>query len=53
MAVAISVYPGGSSYDETSTGFSFTKSFVSNLFLTRALNDAENPRYRQDLRSLP
>jgi hypothetical protein len=43
MAIAISVYPGGTMYDETTIGFSWTKNFISNLFGIRALNGAENP----------
>jgi len=43
MAIAISVYPGGTMYDETTVGFSWTKNFISNLFGKRALNGAENP----------
>lgn len=41
--MAISVYPGGTMFNEYSTGFSWTKNFMSNLFGTRALNGAENP----------
>ncbi|MFC0518500.1 hypothetical protein ACFFGT_30070 [Mucilaginibacter angelicae] len=43
MAIAISVYPGGSTYDETSVGFDWRRNFISNLFAARALNGAENP----------
>lgn len=43
MAIAIWVYPGGSMYDDTAVGFSWSKNFISNLFATRALNGAENP----------
>jgi hypothetical protein len=43
MAIAIWFYPGGSMYDETSVGFSWSKNFISNLFQPRALNGSENP----------
>jgi len=43
MAIAICLYPGGTMYDETSVGFSWSKNFISNLFQPRALNGAENP----------
>ena len=43
ILVAISVYPGGTMFDEYSTGFDWTKNFMSNLFGARALNGAENP----------
>ncbi|NCD68660.1 hypothetical protein [Mucilaginibacter agri] len=42
MAVAISVYPGGTMFDEYSVGFNWSKNFMSNLFGTRALNGAPN-----------
>lgn len=41
--VAVSVYPGGSLADKNSTGFDWTKNFMSNLFLENALNGMENP----------
>src|SRR5258708_20559402 len=43
ILIAISIYPGGTMFDEYSIGFSWTKNFMSNLFGTRALNGAENP----------
>jgi hypothetical protein len=43
ILIAISVYPGGTMFDEYSTGFDWTKNFMSNLFGARALNGAENP----------
>ena len=43
IMIAISVYPGGTMFDEYSTGFDWAKNFMSNLFGTRALNGAENP----------
>lgn len=42
MMIAISVYPGGSMYNEYATGFDWQRNFISNLFATRALNGAEN-----------
>ncbi|QEM14515.1 hypothetical protein DEO27_021985 [Mucilaginibacter rubeus] len=42
MIIAISVYPGGSMYNEYSVGFDWKHNFISNLFGTRALNGAEN-----------
>src|ERR1700712_3499318 len=43
IGVAISIYPGGTMFDEYSVGFDWTKNFMSNLFGERALNGAENP----------
>jgi len=43
ILIAISIYPGGTMFDEYSVGFDWTKNFMSNLFGTRALNGAENP----------
>src|ERR1700754_876123 len=43
IMIAISVYPGGTMFDEYSTGFDWSKNFMSNLFGERALNGAENP----------
>ncbi|SDD69190.1 hypothetical protein SAMN05216464_102292 [Mucilaginibacter pineti] len=43
IMTAISVYPGGTMFNEYSNGFDWTKNFMSNLFGTRALNGAENP----------
>jgi hypothetical protein len=43
MMIAISVYPGGTMFNEYSTGFDWTKNFMSNLFGAKALNGAENP----------
>ncbi len=43
IMIAISIYPGGTMFDEYSIGFDWTKNFMSNLFGTRALNGAENP----------
>jgi len=43
IGVAISIYPGGTMFDEYTTGFDWAKNFMSNLFGERALNGAENP----------
>ena len=42
MAVTVSFYPGGSLLDKNSTGFDWTKNFISNLFEEKALNGEEN-----------
>src|SRR5215831_3194989 len=42
MIIAISIYPGGSMFDKNSTGFDWTKNFISNLFATKALNGVDN-----------
>lgn len=43
IVIAISIYPGGTMFDEYSIGFDWSKNFMSNLFGTKALNGAENP----------
>lgn len=43
MGVAIGLYPGGTMFDETTVGFSWSRNFISNLFGARALNGAPNP----------
>ena len=43
LAIAISIYPGGSMFDKNAIGFDWTKNFISNLFAAKALNGAENP----------
>lgn len=43
LVVATSLYPGGSILDENSEGFDWTTNFISNLFLSKALNGSENP----------
>ena len=43
MMIAISIYPGGSMFDNNSIGFNWSKNFISNLFQAKALNGAENP----------
>jgi hypothetical protein len=41
--VAAYLYPGGSLLDKNSTGFDWTKNFISNLFATHAINGELNP----------
>jgi hypothetical protein len=43
LAIAISIYPGGSMFDKNAIGFDWTKNFISNLFAAKALNGSENP----------
>lgn len=43
LVIATLLYPGGSILDKNSVGFDWTKNFFSNLFLTKALNGADNP----------
>ena len=43
LAIAASLYPGGSLADSRSVGFIWNKNFFSNLFLQTALNGADNP----------
>lgn len=43
LAIAASLYPGGSLADGNSVGFIWNKNFFSNLFLEKALNGADNP----------
>ena len=43
MAIAASVYPGGSILDKNATGFEWSKNFLSNLFEIKAINGSENP----------
>ena len=42
ILVATMVYPGGSMFDKNSTGFSWKKNFISNLFSAKAINGADN-----------
>jgi hypothetical protein len=42
MVIAASFYPGGSILDKNSTGFEWSKNFISNLFLAKAINGSEN-----------
>jgi hypothetical protein len=43
MVIATLVYPGGSLLDKNSTGFVWSKNFISNLFAAKAINGSENP----------
>lgn len=43
LAIAISMYPGGSMFDRHSIGFNLERNFISNLFGAAALNGVENP----------
>jgi len=43
ILIAASAYPGGSLADKNSTGFDWSKNFLSNLFATKAINGSENP----------
>lgn len=42
MVIAASVYPGGSLLDKNSEGFNWSKNFISNLFLEKAINGFDN-----------
>lgn len=42
MVIATLVYPGGSLLDKNSTGFDWSKNFISNLFTAKAINGSEN-----------
>jgi hypothetical protein len=43
VMIAISLYPGGSRFNQYSVGFEWSRSFMSNLFGEKALNGAYNP----------
>lgn len=43
IIIATLVYPGGSISDQNSTGFDWTKNFISNLFQIKAVNGVDNP----------
>lgn len=43
IVIATLLYPGGSLLDKNSTGFGWSKNFLSNLFAAKALNGSENP----------
>lgn len=43
MVIAASMYPGGTISDPNTVGFIWSRNFISNLFLSQALNGAENP----------
>jgi hypothetical protein len=42
MVIATLAYPGGSLLDKNSTGFDWSKNFISNLFAAKAINGSEN-----------
>ena len=42
LVIATLLYPGGSILDKNSIGFDWSRNFFSNLFLTKALNGADN-----------
>jgi uncharacterized membrane protein YhaH (DUF805 family) len=42
LIIATLVYPGGSLPDKNSTGFDWSKNFISNLFAAKAINGSEN-----------
>jgi hypothetical protein len=42
IVTATLVYPGGTILDKNSTGFDWTKNFISNLFAAKAINGLEN-----------
>ena len=43
MVISTLVYPGGSLPDKNSSGFDWSKNFISNLFAAKAINGSENP----------
>lgn len=43
IVIASLLYPGGSLFDKSSVGFSWSKNFLSNLFVAKAINGSENP----------
>ncbi|MFZ4056490.1 MAG: hypothetical protein ACOYKE_00055 [Ferruginibacter sp.] len=43
IVIATFYYPGGSLLDKNSIGFDWSKNFLSNLFVTKAINGSENP----------
>lgn len=43
IVIATLVYPGGSLLDKNSTGFDWSKNFLSNLFAAKAINGSDNP----------
>jgi len=42
LVIASLFYPGGSLLDKNSTGFDWSKNFISNLFASKAINGSEN-----------
>ncbi len=43
IVIATTGYPGGSLLDKNSTGFDWSKNYLSNLFAAKAINGSENP----------
>lgn len=43
IMIATYLYPGGSLLDKNSTGFDWSRNFISNLFASHAINGEENP----------
>ncbi|MGN6492901.1 MAG: hypothetical protein ACTHLE_12955 [Agriterribacter sp.] len=43
IVIATFAYPGGSLLDKNSTGFAWSKNYLSNLFAAKAINGLENP----------
>lgn len=43
LIIASLFYPGGSLLNKYSTGFDWSKNFISNLFATKAINGLKNP----------
>lgn len=43
LVTATLLYPGGSILNKNSAGFDWSKNFISNLFLAKALNGTANP----------
>jgi hypothetical protein len=42
LIIATKYYPGGSNFDKTTIGFSWTTNYISNLFADKAVNGMEN-----------
>ncbi|MBV6440360.1 MAG: hypothetical protein EPGJADBJ_02028 [Saprospiraceae bacterium] len=42
LVIATLIYPGGSLLDKSSTGFVWSKNFISNLFAAKAINGSDN-----------
>lgn len=43
LLTATRLYPGGSDFDQNSTGFRWTENYLSNLFRDQAINGMANP----------
>lgn len=42
LVISTSHYPGGTNFDKSTTGFLWTKNYISNLFEEKAVNGMEN-----------